>query len=82
MAVAGDPFTISWNSTMRRLITVALGIIALFCVLSDTARAMDYPWCLASGSGLEDCSYTTFAQCQAAASGIGACFRNPRAAQR
>ena len=67
---------------MRRLIMLALGIIALFSVLPDTARAMDYPWCLASGSGLEDCSYTTFAQCQATASGTGACFRNPRAAQR
>jgi hypothetical protein len=82
MAVAGDAFLISWNSTMRRLLTLALGIIALFCMLSDTARAMDYPWCVASGSGLEDCSFTTFAQCQAAASGTGACYPNPRAARR
>jgi len=67
---------------MRRLITVALGIIALFGVLSDPVQAMDYPWCLASGSGLEDCSYTTFAQCQATASGTGACYPNPRAARR
>jgi hypothetical protein len=67
---------------MRRFMTVVLGILALCSVLSDAAQAMDYPWCVASGSGFEDCSYTTFAQCQAAASGTGSCYPNPRAGQR
>jgi hypothetical protein len=45
------------------------------------ARAQEYPWCVGSGDGLVDCSYSTYEQCQATASGIGGCFQNPRASR-
>ncbi|HJZ19967.1 MAG TPA: DUF3551 domain-containing protein [Bradyrhizobium sp.] len=59
---------------------LGLGIAGLCTVASKPARAFDYPWCLASGSGGWDCSFSTFAQCQVSASGVGSCLQNPRAA--
>jgi len=48
---------------------------------SAPAAARDYPYCL-SGAGygyLGDCSYNTFAQCEASASGrLAYCTGNPR----
>jgi len=45
------------------------------------ARAQDcqdYPWCMATLEGRTDCSFYTYEQCRATASGIGGCFRNKR----
>ena len=68
---------------MRKTILAGMTILAgaittLAC--STPAAAIDYPWCV---QGREvgypgDCSYTTYAQCQASASGRYAyCAQNP-----
>jgi hypothetical protein len=75
----------------RRIGSPALPTIAgvLGCVLviaalgAGTARAQYQraPWCayLGSWGGSYDCSYYTFQQCMATASGLGnICLRNPR----
>ena len=58
---------------------LAFGIAALCDVMPGAAQARDYPWCVTSSDGLFDCSYVTYEQCQATASGIGGCVQNPRA---
>ncbi len=71
---------------MRKLI---LGLMAVTAVGAATlatsapAAAFDYPYCLQGGGfGYPgECSYSTYAQCQASASGRRAyCGVNPRAA--
>jgi hypothetical protein len=59
-----------------------LTFVTTFCIamLCGAASAQDYPWCVGSGDGLVDCSYSTYEQCQESASGRGGCFQNPRAA--
>ncbi len=50
---------------------------------SGPAAAYDYPWCVQGrGVGIPgDCSYRTYAQCMASASGrLAYCNVNPRAA--
>ena len=50
---------------------------------STPAAAFDYPWCVQGrGVGIPgDCSYTSYGQCMASASGRGLyCNVNPRAA--
>jgi hypothetical protein len=50
---------------------------------STPAAAIDYPWCVQGrGIGIPgDCSYTSYGQCMASASGRGLyCNVNPRAA--
>jgi hypothetical protein len=50
---------------------------------STPAAAIDYPWCVQGrGVGIPgDCSYTSYGQCMASASGRGLyCNVNPRAA--
>jgi hypothetical protein len=61
------------------VLLTALCIIMLGGGPPRAARAQEYPWCVGSGDGLVDCSYSTYEQCQATASGIGGCFQNPRA---
>jgi hypothetical protein len=59
---------------------VALGVAGLCAVLPKEAQAeVDYPWCATGADGYIDCSFTSFAQCQQTASGIGGCLQNPRA---
>jgi hypothetical protein len=63
---------------------VLIGVFTL--ILGGMALAQDRtssqycdPWCerdSTEGSGL-DCSYHTFQQCRAAASGTGFCYENP-----
>jgi hypothetical protein len=72
------------NSALRRrILAAAFGTIVLWGVSLSVALARDdslaYPWCVSGANGNVDCSYTTFAQCQASASGTGSCFRNPHA---
>jgi hypothetical protein len=68
---------------MRKTVLAGMTILAAsFSTLAGTApaAAIDYPWCV---QGREvgypgDCSYTTYAQCQASASGRYAyCAQNP-----
>jgi hypothetical protein len=71
---------------MRRLVLAMMALTA-GCVVtlatSAPAAAYDYPWCLQGrNEGIPgDCSYQTYAQCQASASGRFAyCNINPRVA--
>jgi hypothetical protein len=60
-------------------LALALGLIALCNAFPGAAQAQEYPWCVTSADGLFDCSYVTYQQCLATASGIGGCVQNPRA---
>ena len=72
---------------MRKLIAAiiifAAAGIATLATSTPAAAAHDYPWCV-QGWGVDipgDCSYRTYAQCMASASGRNAwCAENPRAA--
>jgi len=71
---------------MRKMVLTAVALVgAGFASVAGTvpAAAFDYPWCV-QGRGVGypgECSYQTFAQCQASASGRRAtCGVNPRAA--
>jgi hypothetical protein len=70
------------RKTMFAMMTLAAAGVANV-VGSAPAAAYDYPYCL-QGRGIGvpgDCSYQTYAQCQASASGRGLyCNINPRVA--
>jgi hypothetical protein len=72
--------------TMRKLILTMLALSAAgvaTLATSAAAAAYDYPWCVQGrGVGIPgDCSYQTYGQCEASASGRGLyCNSNPRAA--
>jgi Protein of unknown function (DUF3551) len=63
------------------LAALAIGAVAAIATMTDEARASDYPFCIKGGAyegGLGDCSFSTYAQCQAAASGRNSyCDANP-----
>jgi hypothetical protein len=67
------------RKTLLAGMTILAGAIATLAG-SAPAAAIDYPWCV---QGKEigypgDCSYTTYAQCQASASGrYASCGANP-----
>lgn len=63
---------------MRVILASAAAVILLALFVSGPAvsQGREYAYC---SSGLNDCSYTTLAQCKAAVSGTpGDCTRNPR----
>ncbi|WMT74859.1 DUF3551 domain-containing protein [Bradyrhizobium sp. Ash2021] len=68
---------------MRMVMLVLMAAAAATFAGSAPAAAYDYPWC-AQGRGFGfpgDCSYQTYAQCMASASGRALyCNINPRAA--
>ena len=71
---------------MRNVTMAVLGVLAAGAATfagSAPAAAYDYPYC-AQGRGVGipgDCSYQTYSQCMASASGRGLyCSFNPRAA--
>jgi hypothetical protein len=74
--------------TMRKLmLAIAIFAAAGFATLTTSAPAAaahGYPWCV-QGWGVDipgDCSYRTYAQCMASASGRNAwCAQNPAFAQ-
>jgi hypothetical protein len=72
--------------TMRKLILAAMALAAAgvtTVATSAPAAAYDYPWCVqGKGVGVPgDCTYTTYAQCIASASGrLAYCNVNPRVA--
>ena len=55
--------------------------MASFATLSTPAEARDYPFCIKGADylgGLGDCSFDTYEQCQATASGrVAYCDANP-----
>jgi Protein of unknown function (DUF3551) len=66
--------------------SLALAFLMVGTVLAaEPARAQKYdpnfPFCMQivglGGSGYQDCSYSTMAQCRASASGRGSCDPNP-----
>jgi hypothetical protein len=67
----------------RRFVSLALLAATTAMIGSSPAAAYDYRYCLQGrGVGVPgDCSYSSYAQCMAAASGRGLyCNINPRAA--
>jgi hypothetical protein len=69
------------NAMLALLAVTAAGAATL--VGSGPAAAYDYPWCVqGAGVGVPgDCSYNSYAQCQASASGRYVyCNINPRVA--
>jgi Protein of unknown function (DUF3551) len=54
-----------------------LTVCVIMLGFPGAARAQDYPWCVATHDRT-DCSFTTYEQCLATASGYGGCCRNPR----
>jgi hypothetical protein len=58
----------------------ALAVAAAGALAPQPAQAIEYPWCVQYGgsSGSQNCGFSTFAQCQASASGTGGfCVENP-----
>lgn len=60
-----------------RTVLFALAALAATSVLNTGAAKADQPFCLKTGAGPGDCKYDSYAECQAAASGIyGTCQPN------
>ena len=69
------------NASLAIAALLAAGAATL--AVPTPAAAVDYPWCVQGrGIGIPgDCSYTSYGQCMASASGRGLyCNVNPRAA--
>jgi hypothetical protein len=71
---------------MRHLVWVLLALGSIGTIDATPAAARDYPYCIKGcdfGSGLGDCSFSTYQQCQATAAGLVAtCVPNPYFNQR
>lgn len=68
---------------MRNLLLAFLTLTGLLIFHQDKAQAAEYPYCMSYVSGwsgmIEDCSYSTMAQCQASTGGLnGSCAPNWR----
>lgn len=63
---------------MRLTFFTSLCMMVLYSGFPGAAHSQDYPWCVGTEEGRTDCSFTTYEQCKATASGIGSCFRNRR----
>jgi len=66
---------------MRRSFQIAVMCFAFIASAALPAAARDYPFCIKGcdfGAGLGDCSFSSYQQCQASASGRQAyCDANP-----
>jgi len=66
---------------MRRALLALLVSCAASATVATAASARDYPYCIRGcdfGAGLGDCSFTSYQQCQASASGrVATCAENP-----
>jgi hypothetical protein len=64
-----------------RLIVCAVACLAILPLIASTRSAHAFfrnyneAWCAQMGDGIEDCSYYTWQQCRAAASGTGNLLR-------
>lgn len=71
-------------SSLRHIVCVAaclafLPLVAGIRPAHAFFRNYNEAWCAQMGDGIEDCSYYTWQQCRAAASGTGNfCYANPR----
>ena len=70
---------------MSRSFTTSAGLallgLGLMLAATAPAAAQEYPYCLfpSNPTGFQSCTFSTFQQCQATASGnVGYCDRNPR----
>jgi hypothetical protein len=62
---------------MRKVALVA-AVVAVLPLISIDARAQYAPWCAYYTLGSTNCGFHSYAQCQAAVSGIGGtCSPNP-----
>ena len=66
---------------MRILLSILVVLAAGVCI-QKPAEAQSYPWCayynMGGMAGATNCGFTTWAQCQAAISGVsGSCGANP-----
>jgi len=78
MTIAGrEPPAPAKRRTTMRLTFLTVCMIVLYNGFPGAARAQDYPWCVVNFDRT-DCSFTTYEQCQATASGWGGCYRNRR----
>ena len=59
---------------------LAIGLISTIAAAPTSARAeIVLPYCLSGGGGgYDNCSYVTYAQCQASAASFGVCSPNPK----
>ncbi len=65
----------------QMLLIVAVGAVAVAADARPSAAREWYPWCAqyADIRAITECSFTSFAQCQATLSGIGgSCVQNVR----
>jgi hypothetical protein len=63
---------------MRAALFALMAIGTLSAVDIAPAEARDYPFCMRTRFDNDQCSFSSFAQCQATASGLGyTCFQNP-----
>ena len=66
---------------MRKALLALMAIGAVSMIDTTPAEARDYPFCIKGGEYLDvngDCSFDTYAQCQATASGrLAYCDANP-----
>lgn len=66
---------------MRKALLVLTAFSAVCVIDAAPAAARDFPYCIRGcdfGAGLGDCSFATYQQCQATASGRDAtCAANP-----
>jgi Protein of unknown function (DUF3551) len=63
---------------MRGAILALMAFGALYAASPSSAAAFDYPYCLQHQRLGTSCSYTSYNQCMASASGLGAeCIVNP-----
>ena len=68
---------------MRTLLlssVLALALSATMAADASAGRGPIYPWCaFYSGDGVDECMYSTVAQCRASVSGVGGfCYQNLR----
>jgi hypothetical protein len=70
---------------MRNPLLALMACCVIYAIPAAPAAARDYPYCIKGcdyGSGLGDCSFATYRQCQASASGrLAYCAANPYLSQ-
>jgi hypothetical protein len=62
-----------------RMISLAVAMIGVMCVIAPEAKAQYGAWCsMDARIGAENCAFASYGQCRAYISGIGGtCYRSP-----